>query len=232
MGAKEWMLSKHYPDREKSEDEKQILIGKITKSLLAQGDQKQKNTLIFTNIIQFLIIVVLLSAYIYQTNKTIMVPFAFVKDAAGKVETLGVVREYKPNTDEIKFFIEQFVDDIRCIPKDEVITGRNWARASAMMSTATRNKLNETFKKENVRVRQRDLGETAQIQLISNVQESDNSFQLRWTEEVFLRDGNLKERYNMVGKFTIKTHAVRTEELGRKNPLGIVFEYVAIEREI
>lgn len=212
-------------------DELKILAGKLV-------HQTVNRTLADTVKIQRTVIYVLLAISIvfagwvvYQSNKSIMVPYLIVKDTSGKVDYIGVIKQQgTPVDDALKMhFIERFIEDARTIPDDPVMAKTMWKRASAMLTPAARKIFSYEFEKNKMSDR---LGfETVQITILSNVAQSADTYSVAWQEEVF-ENGTPKGKYKMVGSFTIETGTIKNEAAARNNPMGIFFRHFSWAKEL
>lgn len=177
-------------------------------------------------------VVIVTGALVYQSNKSQMVPYVVQTDGSGHVVGIGLATQmnYDPKEKEIQYFIERFILDARTIPLDPVLAKQQLVAAASLTTQASRNKLAEELRKENITGR---IGsETTQLQMISNVQQTADTYQVRWIEEVYNRDGSLKEKYQMVGSFTFELGKVKNQEEWRLNPLGIYVKSFSWMREL
>lgn len=213
-------------------DAQDVLYAKRMRITLNQN-LEDKNSVFKKVIISLLITnILLVSSLIYQSNKSVMVPWVVEKDPNGNAVAIGMAKQtnYIPQEKEKQYFIERFIRDSRNITFDSVKAKEQFTAAFALTTQATRNKLGEEIRKENIAGR---IGqETTQLQMISNVQQSPDTYQVRWTEEVFNHDGTLKEKYNMVGSFTVEVNGVKDENQWRLNPLGIYIKNFSWAREL
>lgn len=174
----------------------------------------------------------LTSGIVYQGTKSTMVPYVVEVSGDGHAQAVGLAKQatYDPKEKEIQYFIERFIQDIRTIPMDPVVAKKQWNNASLLLRPAARNRLQEEFKKENMAGR---LGvETTQLEMKSNIQQAPNTYQVRWIEEVYNKDGALKERYNMIGSFTFEFGEIKDEKEWRITPLGLYIKGFAWSREL
>jgi type IV secretory pathway TrbF-like protein len=230
MGDPELLKPEPYHE---DNDQLKILAGKIVYRGLNRN-------LRATIRIQSRVIYVLLSLVIifgcwviYQSNKSTMVPFLVKENASGKTEYVGVIKKASslPNNDSVKqYFIERFIKDARTIPYDPKIARDQWQRAADMCTQQARKKYSYEFNKDNMKDR---LGtETTQIKITSNVAQSADTYNVTWEEEVFSINGTLKDKYTMVGSFTLENGTVKNEEAGRENPMGIFFSHFSWAKEM
>ena len=155
-----------------------------------------------------------------------------VDPSSGRAESLGAAGNlhYEVSEREIRYFLNQFILNVRTLPLDSVLLRRNWEAAYAYLSNSAATVLNEIAAKEAL---ERKVGEDSTIiELISitRIGES-NSFQARWKETLFKGTGGT-ERQILNGVFTIETRAPATEEQIMLNPLGITITAFQWNREL
>lgn len=175
---------------------------------------------------------ILTGGIIYQSAKSQVQPYVVEVDTTGQVRAIGFAQEavYKPSEAAIKFFLEKFIKDARTLPLDPIVAKEQWSNAFAMLGQAARSKLAEENKKSDMYGR---LGlETSQISPKTILARSPNTYDLRWSEEVFGKDGNVKERYNMSATFTIEFKVPTTEKEVRVNPLGLYITHFTWAKEL
>jgi type IV secretory pathway TrbF-like protein len=168
----------------------------------------------------------------YQSAKSTVTPYVVEVESSGQVRAVGLAKEavYEPKEAEVKYFMERFIQDARTIPMDPVVAKNQWSNAFALLGQTARSRMSEEFKKYDMYGR---LGlETTQIAPKTIFQQSANTYQVRWTEEVFGKDGNLKERYNMAGSFTVEFKVPKTEKEVRINPLGLYITNFSWAKEL
>lgn len=172
------------------------------------------------------------SAVVYESQKSLMVPYVVQTDSNGYAVAVGLATQtnYDPKEKEIQRYLEDFIMNSRTLPLDPVVAKQMRLKAAALTTQATRSKLNQDLRKESMTER---LGlEMSQIQIISNVLQANNTYQVRWTEEVYNREGTLKEKYNMVGSFTYEIGKSKNENDWRLNPLSIYITNYSWAREL
>jgi type IV secretion system protein VirB5 len=103
---------------------------------------------------------------------------------------------------------------------DPVVVQRNWLEAYRFTTQGAANELNEWAQKDD---RLSQIGqESVSVEIVSiNPIAESHSYQMRWTETVRTRAGELKEERHMTGIFPVKVEHPHDEEDLRVNPLGI-----------
>lgn len=168
--------------------------------------------------------VILAGGLVVQSLKTQVIPYVVTVDkSTGEVEKAGafIKQDYTPKEAEIKYFISNFIRNARSIQLDPVAQNQSQAMAQAFLTKNAATKFaaiqqNEgyagKFGKETVSV---------QIKTIQQIPGSENSYQVRWTEEEFGIQSGTKNIANKSGVFTYTIISVKDEEQLLRNPLGL-----------
>lgn len=179
---------------------------------------------------------VLAGTNVYQVLSIKVHPVVItVSSETGQPNVLGKIQDVKyiPKEQEIKFFIGQFIQNIRAVPSDPVVIKKNWFNAYSFLKTKASNYLNQLTQKEADGPLSKIGIETVTIKPISVLRvNGSNSYQARWREFRFDQGGTLKEEYNMTGVFTIKFETPENMEILSMNPLGIFIEDFQWNKEL
>jgi type IV secretion system protein VirB5 len=177
------------------------------------------------------ICVVLSFGLIFQSSKSTVTPYVVQVDKNGVAQTVGPAQEanYKPNDAEIKYFLGQVVQKSRCIPLDPVVAKNNWMQVYGYLEMAAAQKMNKYMRTDNPAGR---VGKnTVEVSINVIVQESPNTYQVRWKEDVYTDTGAPVESYNMTGLFTIEFNPPKKQDELLKNPLGLYIKDYNWSRE-
>ena len=99
-----------------------------------------------------------------------------------------------------------------------------------MMRQHAATKMNELIKKDDPMSK---LGEqTIAVTPTAIVKMSDSTFQVRWIEEVYSKEGAIKESYRMTGLISIEFTQPTTEQELMRNPLGMYVTDFSYSREV
>lgn len=172
----------------------------------------------------------------YQSLKHQVVPVIVTLDKdKGEPQVIGRAGEtdYKPQLAEIKYFIGRVIVAVRGVPSDPVLIRRNWSDAYAFMRQGAANQLNEMTRRDKDSPLARIGQEVVNVQLVSVVQVTGSqSYQARWVETVYSKDGGFKERYNMTGIFAVEMEPPRDEKRMMVNPLGLYIKSFQWSRDL
>lgn len=174
--------------------------------------------------------IVLSAGLIWQSAQSRVTPYVVQVDKFGAVQAVGpAVQNYTPTDAEIAWYLSRFVSDVRSLSIDPVIVRRNWLEAydyatdHGAVFLNQYAQTNDPFKAVGER--------TVSVQVTSVVRVSDNSFQVKWTEQVFERDTlAAKTRWTAILSIVTKTPA--SAEILKKNPLGLYINGVNWSREL
>lgn len=161
--------------------------------------------------------------YQFQTRQVIPIIVGIDKER-GEPVILGKVGEgsYQPNDLEVKYFLSNFINLVRSVPKDPVLIKQNWLKAYKFMRAEASNQLNDKTNKDEDSPLKKIGEKTIIVQPITVVRiDNSNSYQIRWSETVFNKQGLVEDKYILNGVFSIEINAPKEEELLLTNPLGI-----------
>lgn len=164
---------------------------------------------------------VLAGGLIVQSQKSTVTPYVVEVNSDGLVQAVGPAARitYVPTRPVIHYFLSQFVNSVRSLPLDPIVVKNQWFSAYNYLRQGAANTLNEIARKEEPlkRVGQ----ETVAVRVKSVVPLSQETYQVRWEETVFSRDGVPAGAKNMTALFTIEIVPPSDEKMLKVNPLGL-----------
>ena len=174
--------------------------------------------------------IVLSGGLIWQSTQSRVTPYVVQVDKFGAVQAVGpAVQNYTPTDAEIAWYLARFVTVVRSLSIDPVVVRRNWLEAydyatdHGAVFLNQYAQINDPFKAVGER--------TVSVQVTSVVRVSDNSFQVKWTEQIFEHDTLAKtERWTAI--LSIVTKQPASAETLKKNPLGLYVNGVNWSREL
>lgn len=170
-------------------------------------------------------IIVLSGGLIVQSLKSTVEPYVIEVDSqTGLVRNVGLVshEEYKPQEAEMKYFLGQFIRNIRELPLDIVIYKQNINTAYSFLTKDAANKMNSILGSDESLVK--DIGKKTVIVKINTVLPiagAKDSYQIRWTEETYMLGSDKKTISNMSATVTVAIKAPKDVATVNINPLGI-----------
>lgn len=170
------------------------------------------------------------AALVWQSTRSLITPYVVEVDKLGGVQAVApAVQPYRPTDAQIAYHLARFVTNIRGLPIDPVLVRRNWLEAYDFTTDRAAGVLNE-YARQNDPFKA--VGErSVAVDVTSVVRASDDSFQVKWTEQQF-QNGSLArtERYTAI--LSVVLQQPREPETLRKNPLGIYVHGLNWSREL
>jgi len=174
--------------------------------------------------------VVLGGAMIWQSTQSRVTPYVVQVDKFGEAQAVApAFQNYKPSDGEIAWYLARFIGDVRSLSSDPVVARKNWLEAYDYATNHGAAFLNQ-FARDHDPFKA--IGErTASVQVTSVVRVSDNSFQVKWTEQIYDHDA-LSATERWTGILSVITKPPATAETLRKNPLGLYVNAIDWSREL
>jgi type IV secretion system protein VirB5 len=167
---------------------------------------------------------------LWQASQSRVTPYVVQVDKFGAVQAVGpAIQNYSPTDAEIAWYLARFVTDVRSLSLDPVVVRRNWLEAydyatdHGALFLNQYAQANDPFKAVGER--------TISVQITSVVRASDNSFQVKWTEQIFEHDA-LARTEHWTAILAVVTKQPTTAEILNKNPLGLYVNGVNWSREL
>jgi type IV secretion system protein VirB5 len=167
---------------------------------------------------------------LWQASQSRVTPYVVQVDKFGAVQAVGpAIQNYSPTDAEIAWYLARFITDVRSLSLDPVIVRRNWLEAydyatdHGALFLNQYAQANDPFKAVGER--------TISVQITSVVRASDNSFQVKWTEQIFEHDA-LARTEHWTAILSVVTKQPTTAEVLNKNPLGLYVNGVNWSREL
>ena len=180
-----------------------------------------------------LLCVVLASGLIYLSSRQHAVPYIIEVDRLGRVQHVGSVTQAsseEPGKEAVKYFLAQFVINVRSLPLDPVVLKKNWLSAYDFVTERAHRELNNLARSSEPFLRVSK--ETVSVDITSVVPVSEKSFQIQWEETLTNQFGAVTANPRYTGIFNILIDKPSTEEEIMKNPLGIMIDSFNISKQI
>jgi type IV secretion system protein VirB5 len=173
---------------------------------------------------------VLAGALAWQSVQSRVTPYVVQVDKFGAVQAVApAVQHYVPTDAEIAWYLGRFITDVRSLSSDPVIVRRNWLEAYDYTTDHGATALNQ-YAQDNDPFKQ--IGQrTISVQINSVVRASDNSFQVKWTEQIF-DHGALEKTERWTSILSVVTKPPATAEILKRNPLGVYINALNWSREL
>lgn len=167
---------------------------------------------------------------VWQSGKSRVTPYVVEIDKLGAVQAVGPATEpYRPTDAQIAYHLARFIADVRGLPIDPVVLRQNWLeaygyatdRAAAFLNDHAR--VNDPFKSVGER--------SVSVQVTSVVRVSAESFQVKWTEQIW-RQGSLAKTERWTAILTVLLRPPTNADSLRQNPLGLFVTGLNWSREL
>jgi type IV secretion system protein TrbF len=167
---------------------------------------------------------------VWQGQQSQIIPYIVAVDRLGTPTAVGPAdRMRTPDATEIGWFLGHFIQDVRGVGLDPVLTRRNWLeaydfvspRGAAFLNTQARG--SDPFAQQGLR--------TVTVQLISVIAISPRSYQVRWSETAYA-EGSRTGQSEWAAILTILLQPPRTADAVKRNPLGILIDGIDWSEDI
>ncbi|RUU06469.1 conjugal transfer protein TrbF [Mesorhizobium sp. USDA-HM6] len=167
---------------------------------------------------------------VWQSMQARVVPYVVEVDRFGETRAAApAIQNYQPDDAQIAWHLGRFIQNVRSISTDAVLVRQNWLSAYDFATDRAALFLNEYAKANDPFGKIGTRG--VSVQVTSVVRASDNSFQVKWTEQVFER-GSLVSTTRWTGILTIVLRPPTNTDQLRKNPLGVFINAIDWSREL
>lgn len=178
-----------------------------------------------------IIAVALTGGLVYQSSKSMLVPYVVEVDkATGAVTNAGTI---KPNTEMpsndaiTQYFVKRFIINARSMPLDPVVYKSQLQLAYSFLTKDSAAKLEANIKSE--KTMEKFGHKTIQVEIVSVLPVDDKdggngkNYQVRWNEEEFNIGGGDKVITPMSGIFTIRNIPIKDKDKSslNDNPLSL-----------
>jgi type IV secretion system protein TrbF len=150
-----------------------------------------------------------------------------VTNVVGKAST----QAYTPQQAETAYFLNHLVRLLRTVPLDPVVVRAQWNEAYRFMRQAAAMKLN-AWARESDSALSKVGQETVTLQMQSVLPIAADSYELRWVQSAYQREGALIQSTTWTATFTLEFERPATEEDIAVNPLGIYIKDFEWHRDL
>jgi type IV secretion system protein VirB5 len=170
------------------------------------------------------------AALVWQSLQSQVTPYVVEVDRLGEARAVTEVEAgYRPTDPQIAWHLAKFIENVRSVSLDPVLTRRDWLSAYDFATKRGAQFLSDYARSANPFA---DIGErTVSVQVTSVVRASDKSFQVKWTETRYER-GSEAGRSHWTGILTVVTRSPTSADTLRKNPLGVYVDAIDWSREL
>lgn len=172
----------------------------------------------------------LAAGLLWQSAQSRITPYVVEVDKLGGVQAVApAVQSYKPSDAQIAYHLARFVQNVRSLSIDPIVVRQNWLEAYDYATDRAAQVLNAFARTDDPF---KAVGErTVSVEVTSVVRASDNSFQVKWTEQAW-QNGSLAKTERWTGILSVVVRQPRDVATLRKNPLGIYVHGLDWSREL
>ncbi|MCP4336047.1 MAG: type IV secretion system protein [Gammaproteobacteria bacterium] len=135
----------------------------------------------------------------------------------GRVGQIG--DSYQLTHEQVEFHLREFVDDSRSLSSDPLVIRKNWFDAYRFLAGEATKKLSAYAQANDPFARAKD--ERVVVTIESVLPIAPETYQADWAEEIWSKQGSLKEKQKWRGTFTVARIIPDTSKELAKNPLGV-----------
>jgi type IV secretion system protein VirB5 len=173
---------------------------------------------------------ILAGGSIWQASRSRITPYVVEVDSVGAARAVAAANAtYQPSDLVISRHLSEFIEKVRSLSIDPMVIRANWLGAYDAITEKTKPFLDDFAKSTNPfdRVGERSVA----VQVSSVVRATDNTFQVKWTEQHYERS-TLVSTEEWTAMLTLVAVTPKTEAEVMKNPLGLYVNGIAWSRDI
>lgn len=174
---------------------------------------------------------VLAGGLIYQSQKASVIPYVVEVGPGGQVRLVGtpVEQAYQPTEEVKKYFLAQWLRDVRALSWDKQIARDAILRSYKYVTTPQgKLMLDQYFEQARPLERQGQLN--IQVEVTAVVAQSASTYQVEWIERAYGPGGAKQEEQAYMGLFTLEHKTPERAETLRDNPLGLYVHHLSFMR--
>jgi len=161
----------------------------------------------------------------YLSSRSTLIPYVIEVDDTGNAKGINPAYQinYNPTEANKEYHLREFLNRFRSLSSDVELVNKFYKINTNFMTQATRKKYDRLIKQEDISSLFKE-GFTRQVQInsITKLTNNSNSYQVRWTEELFDIEGKISRVKKYTGIFTLGIETPKTLDVLAINPLGIM----------
>ncbi len=172
-----------------------------------------------------MVVVVFLSAVLTKIALTKKVNTFIVEKSGNQYTVIGDVSsvaevQKKASEQEVIYFLNEVIDGIKGLPRNTEVYEKNYRKALSYLSRSAAKKIDNYLKEEDY-VKKVENGKTVEIAFNTGDKISENTYQIRWRQTTYTKDGEVESNINYSAILTI-TFTDVSEKTLYINPLGLM----------
>ena len=173
-----------------------------------------------------MIFALLLGFGLFKTSETNKIQTFILEKEGNTYSILGTVHDLaqtqnKASEEQIIYFLNNFVTKTKFLTPNLALYKKNYEEVLSFMSNSTQTKLARYLVEDNYKEKIQKQ-ETVEIVFNTGIRLEGNSYQLRWTQNTFNKNGVLYLQENFMGVFNLEFVDIKDRTTLLHNPLGIL----------
>jgi type IV secretory pathway TrbF-like protein len=161
----------------------------------------------------------------YLSSRSSLIPYVIEVDETGNAKGINPAYQlnYNPTEANKEYHLREFIKRFRSLSSDVELVNNFYKINTNFMTQSTRKKYDRLIHQEDISALFKE-GFTRQVQInsITKLTNNSNSYQVRWTEQLFDVEGKVSRIKKYTGIFSLNVETPKTLEVLAINPLGIM----------
>lgn len=195
---------------------------------------KQIHTWKMACFISSILLILSLGITFYLTTRSSLIPYVIEVDATGNAKAINPAHQinYIPTEVVKEYFLKEVIRNMRNVPRDRVLVGRNFSKNLFYLNSQMQNKYKNLIEKEDLTdMVNKTISRDVNIHSLTRIAGTKSSYQVRWEERFYNSEGMNIDNEKLLGIFTLGVKQPTTLEQMNNNPLGILVEDFSITKE-
>lgn len=184
--------------------------------------------------INFIVLMISLGITFYLTTRSNLIPYVIEVDETGNAKAINPAHQvnYIPSEVIKEYHLKEVIKNMRNVPRDRVLIGRNFSKVLFYLSSQMQNKYKNLIQNEELTdMVNKTISRDINIHSLTRIAGTKNSYQIRWEERFYNSEGINIDTEKMLGIFTLKIKQPTTLEQLNNNPIGLLVEDFSITKE-
>lgn len=170
----------------------------------------------------------------YLSTRSTLIPYVIEVDQTGNAKAINPAYQinYNPTDANKQYVLKEWLKNARWITSDRVVQNRLTATALKYCSIPMQEKLRTYYANEDMsNLILNKMTRDIEIKNIVGLAGTDNTYQAKWTETTYTSAGEIDNKTNYIGIFTLTIVQPKTIKELDINPLGIVIKDFNFSKE-
>lgn len=177
---------------------------------------------------------------VYLSNKMQVKPIIVRVNQEGMPisANLSGAEIYQPTAEDIRYFLSVIVKNTRRLLQDPVAISQGWNEAYVYLTDAAKAQMSNFARSSGIAEEIQKIQSKAHDRISRTVTMraflpiTEDTYQLRWTEVSYSKDGFVIDEQEWSGNFTIKLQEPTDKETAFLNPRGLYVKEFSISRDL